>query len=182
MVKLIKLFCIVVLCNVVYAVQIDRKLVNKYLKELDNLTSNQKSVLLQAYNHTEDIGILLATIAWKESRFGDWLVNSTDGKYGSYGIYHINLEYHIARKNITSKWARDRELEKLMLDSNYSTLEASKIVLYWQNRYKNNNYKTYLSYNAGYDLTNKRGIEYAKDALHREQAIREYMYKYLAVN
>ena len=64
-----------------------------YREELRNLTPRQYAVLMHSLEagRSEDLGLTLAAIAWKESSFGKEKSNPGDGKHGSYGSHQILL-------------------------------------------------------------------------------------------
>lgn len=158
----------------------------KYQKDFDKLSNEQLSVLEYSYTYVttkyqdSELGSILVSIAWKESNLGKWPINFSDGKYGSYGLYHILLEYQLVRaKVIDTKWNRSRIAEKLILDNDYSTETAIKIFLKYYNYYKNLPKEkrllyTIASYNGGYK-PNNRSFNYARDILERKKHIDNYV-------
>ena len=169
-----RLLVILVICITV----LNGGTLEKYMKQLETLDYTQQDVLINAYKAGEPYGygLILAVIAWKESYFGKWPINLSDGKYGSYGVYHIRLDYAMARKKITSAWDRSRYAEELLYDFDSSSLEAIALISHWMNYYKKDKdrvKKVFASYNGGYKLS-AQALSYADDCLLRMEAIRQY--------
>lgn len=181
------LIFITVSLNVVFGYEItDSKLLSKYINDLEKLSTAQYDIMIKSY----EIGLangmdyILPAIAWKESNFGDYMLNLSDGQYGSFGPYHIRLDYSIKRNNITGKWERDRHAEKLISDTSYSALEAVELINYWIKHLKIENNKDKLirelfsAYNAGYKYNDKLAVKYGNDALIRVSALKIYFLKH----
>lgn len=164
----------------------NEKLLNKYVKDLDNLNPSQLDIMFKSYKYGLEYGLeyILPAIAWKESNFGEFMLNLSDGEYGSFGPYHIRLDYSIKRNNITSKWLRDRHAEKLINDLEYSAREAIYLVNYWyenlKTKYKKQNIdrEMFSAYNGGFNYNNSLAISYADDALLRVKALQLFFRKY----
>lgn len=157
---------------------IDQEAVNKYLNQLNKLTKQQRDILVKTYNYGKEFNLqyILPTLAWKESNFGLWMLNIHDGEYGSYGIYHIRLDYALTRNKILNKWDSSRYAEKLLYDFNVSSSEAVSLVVYWLDYYKSTEdpiYYMFTSYNGGYRPA-KQAYEYGRDSLNRLEAIKLY--------
>lgn len=164
----------------------NEKTIQKYMKDLENLSPEQRDVLYSTWliGSKENLGYTLATIAWKESNFGKWMLNLSDGKYGSYGIFHINLEYAIKRNNIKTAWGRDRYADKLLADIEFSSKEALNILKYWQMIHKKEMKgkellkNIFASYNGGFNYKSPQAIAYSKDASLRIIALQRHFQKY----
>lgn len=157
--------------------------INEYVKQLNKLSKEQKSILNDILNLDLDKGMELemATIAWKESNFGVWMVNITDGKHGSFGIYHIRLDYALVRNKITSSWQKSRYAERLLYDFELSSNEAVTLLNYWKNYYRHKAQSQeelliymFSSYNGGYKLSNQ-ALEYGYDAILRLEALKIFL-------
>ena len=154
---------------------------DKYMKELESLSKDQLAVLYYTINKgkEEGVGYALAAIAWKESGLGKWKMNLDDGKYGSFSLYHINLEYHLSRNKIkNTSWNRSRTAEALM-DDDKATDEVVELLKYWVKYHKvsdASNRKVFASYNGGYK-PNKQANNYADDAVARMNAIEKFSKK-----
>lgn len=164
----------------------EERLINKYLIDLSNLTPSQYDVMTKSYKLglEIDLGYILTAIAWKESNFGDYMLNLSDGEYGSFGPYHIRLDYSIKRNNLTSKWLRDRHAEKLIYDLEYSAIEALEIINYWRKYFKpklkkdNVDREIFSAYNGGYSYNNKDALSYGNDAIIRVKALKRFFAKH----
>lgn len=153
--------------------------VNSYVKQLNNLTQKQKDIMISSYIYgmKKNIGYELATIAWKESGFGLYPVNINDGKHGSFGVYHIRVDYAFQRVNISKKWDKSRYIEKLLYNLEFAASEASDIYLLFRNKASKQNQlrESFAMYNGGYGgLKNKKAINYGIDCVNRYEALKIY--------
>ena len=160
-------------------------LLSLYLNLLEKLNDGQKRVLVDSYTYGKnfDLGYTLAAIAWKESNFGMYMTNLGDGKYGSYGVFHILLDHAIVRHNIkaTNKWNKSRLVERLIFDFDFSAQEAIGQLEYWKNKFKNKE-NTLAWAIAGYNAGNKgldssKGQSYRTDVKYKIRALEIYMAK-----
>lgn len=153
--------------------------------ELTKLTQQQKYIMYESYilGAEHDLGYTLAAIAWKESKFGLWIINLADGKHGSFGVYHILLESAMFRNGVSdsSSWYKSRLAEKLMIDLNFAANEALSELLYWKKKWSRLDRvwsRTVASYNRGNaSINSNSGREYAKDILLRTKVIKKYFEK-----
>lgn len=160
----------------------DEEQINKYVLDLKNLGQDQLDIVNQIVKYEPEKGLVLEllTIAWKESNFGRWPVNITDGKYGSFGIYHIRLDYALTRNKITSSWGKSRYVEKLLYDFEVSSAECVSLLIYWDRYYKKSKKgedllkHIFASYNGGYKLS-QQALTYGKDALLRYKALKRML-------
>lgn len=173
-----------VLCVNIYA---DTK---DYLADLYRLKASQIEVLKHSYHAGKeyDLSYTLMSIAWKESNFGKWTVNITDGsklkdnKYpGAYGIYQALLKTVMSRHELTTSWSASRTIEKLLYDIDYSSREAIYNLLYWKKYWSDRECKqvwsmSVASYNAGYN-SNKHspGKKYLIDIKDRVRALKVFL-------
>ena len=145
--------------------------------ELEKLTEEQYQVMLgiMHYGDEYELGMTLAAIAWKESGFGKFNMNLGDGEYGSFGPFHIRLDYAAKRHNKTSDWSRSRLAERLLYDLEFATKEAANVLKSFKN--KKCNYSCSLArYNGGYTAhKNSKALDYAKDVKKRVKAIEKYV-------
>lgn len=148
-------------------------------RQLQQLTSEQKKVLNYTIEQGKkhNLGYLLAAIAWKESNLGLWPMNLDDGKYGSYSIYHIQLDYYLKREGIkNTSWNRSRHAEVLLLDIDRATEAVISIIELWKRTHKTASVtdKVIKSYNAGYNVKSTAAINYHNDIQKRIDAITRY--------
>lgn len=149
---------------------------NKYVNELNNLTADQYAVLQYTLNKSKEnkLDTLLAAIAWKESNLGKWKINLSDGQHGSYGIYHILLDFYIKQQNVKdTDWNRSRQAEILLEDEDKATEYVLHLLEHWSKVHKTG--KTHASviksYNAGSNIKSKKAESYYTDINIRMQAI-----------
>lgn len=159
-------------------------IIQKYMQELDELNDSQKEIMYRAYLAGEpyDLGYSMVVIAWKESRFGKYMLNLSDGKHGSYGVYHILLDYSMVRNKINSNWSKSRLAERLLNDFDFSSNEALTILRYWRDRYNRTDiskyYYMFSSYNGGGKaLANSQARSYGEDSMLRLTAVIRYFNK-----
>lgn len=187
MVKLFKHVLIIVLVvvgcsSLVYA---DEKKIQSYMKELDQLDDSQKIIMLKAYiaGQPYDLGYSMVVIAWKESRFGKYMMNLSDGKHGSYGVYHILLDYSMVRNNVNSSWSKSRLAERLINDFDFASGEALYVLKYYRDKHNSKDvskyYYMFTSYNGGTRaLNSSQARSYGEDSILRLAAVQRYFAKH----
>lgn len=150
-------------------------------RELNNLSDEQILVLANSLWHGKDhdLSIWLAATAWKESNFGKYKVNATDGKYGSYGSHMILLDTAFKVSGINPK--KDK-FKVWMLKNSLLNLETVSIFYavneleYWLKRHKGNFDKAVASYNAGNKgINSDAGKRYLADIKLRMKYIKKYV-------
>lgn len=177
--KLMKLLMAVIACMCVSHAS-DAEMINMYYKQLNNLSKEQMKIMLYSYEVGEpyDLGFSLAAIAWKESVFGKYLMNLSDGKSGAYGVYHILLDYAAKRNKVKNDWEKSRLAERLVFEIELCANEAISELIFWKTYFKRakNPWKSmFAGYNAGgAGLTSKKGKAYAEDAILRVKALERY--------
>ena len=98
-------------------------------------TQKQEEAIKLAYSVWKeyDLGYTLASIVIQESFVGPYIVkvNPRDGKYGSYGITHINLETAMWLEDVKSPWEAKQDLIPLLLTNDKVALQiaVSKLLL-----------------------------------------------------
>lgn len=124
---------------------------SKLDKEFKSFSNEEYKIMLQimSYGIKDDLGYTLAAIAWKESMFGRWNLNLSDGKKGSFGPFHILLEYSLKRNSVTTNWGESRLAEKHLYDLEFTTNEAISILKDFKSRENCNLRCAVASYNAG---------------------------------
>lgn len=162
----------------------EAEIINNYYQRLEQLSNEQIKVMIYSYQVGVEynLGYSLAAIAWKESDFGRYLLNLSDGKYGSFGVYHVLLEYAAARNKLKTSWERSRYAEKLMLDMELCAQEAISELLFWNKRYRKQEHsllRALAAYNAGgKNINSPAGKLYAEDAMLRIKALQRYFKKH----
>lgn len=154
---------------------------SSYIKELDKMSETQASYLVASYYAGDKIGmgLSLAGIVWKESNFGKYIVNSKDGKYGSFGLAQILLTTAMKRNNVKGKQAREELKLRLMTDHAFNLKQAVNELRYWKEYYtgktKYVTLRTVASYNAGWKGYSGKGKEYSNDVKIRRLAILKWL-------
>jgi len=157
---------------------------NNYNKEIMQMSKSQLDVLRKSY-HTgkkDDLGYILAAIAWQESNCGEYLINIGDGKSaGSYGPFHISLNSAAKRNNANTKWKKSRVAEQLVKDFNFSAKEAIAELKYWRKVHAKKPIGYVIaSYNAGsVGIKSKDGSKYSNDILQRVNALKNSKILYM---
>lgn len=176
---IIKLLSMLLLC---YNILLGESLTEQLLKkQLNGLNKKQLEVLVKAFIVGEEkkIGLQLAVIAWKESFFGMYPINVDDGMYGSYGPFHILLEYSMQRNNVTTSFYKSRLAERLVNDFYFSATEARDILLkfYDSTSGKDSRWvRAFASYNGGYRGYNiAASRRYGDDAMLRMNVLNRWM-------
>lgn len=175
----IKLLGLLLFCsNILFGDTLTEQLLRK---QLNSLNKKQLEVLVKSYivGDEKKIGLQLAVIAWKESFFGMYPMNIDDGMYGSYGVFHILLEYSMQRNNVVTSFYKSRLAERLVNDFYFSATEARDILLqfYDHTAGKDGRWaRTFASYNGGYrgyNITASR--RYGDDAMLRMNVLNRWM-------
>lgn len=180
--KVIRLVLVMLMCcSMAYSEDQDE--INRYYRQLYRLSDDQLKIMVFSYKMGAefDLGYSLAAIAWKESNFGLYLMNLADGKLGSFGVYHILLEYAIARNKIKSNWDISRYAERLVFDNELCANEAISELLFWKKYHKKHANvwrRMFASYNAGtFGIDTEKGRLYAEDAVNRVRALERFFKK-----
>jgi hypothetical protein len=158
---------------------------DRYMTELENLNSEQRSVLYKAYTAgiDADLQYTLTAIAWKESDFGVYFSDLGDGSKGSFGPFHALLDTVAARYHATNTWQTSRLAERLIKDFDFSASVSIGELQCWKQhwRHKGSLQNRYMiaSYNAGYrSYDSNDGRKYALDILLRMRVLQEYFKKH----
>ncbi len=153
--------------------------VEQAYRELLQLTPKQKQILYQTFYKAKpfDYQYTLTAIAWQESKFGKYVVNVSDGEYGSYGVFH-NLLSSVCMRHGCSMWKRSRIAERLIFDYDFSFAEALSELKYWENYWKDRGVDrvwthTVCSYNAGHNW--KNGYKYRNMIIIRIKALKRFI-------
>lgn len=165
---------------------LNSKTVDDYLSELRKLTDSQSAFLVAGYEYGKkyDLGYTLASIIWKESSFGNSLVNKKDGKYGSFGLAQILLQTSMSRNGVNPKnrKAVEKLVNRLITDHVFNLQEATAELLYWKKYYKETRkskwWYTHMvaSYNAGWrGYKSNQGKAYYDDIKKRNAALKIFL-------
>ena len=110
----------------------------------------------------------LTAIAYKESKFGIYLINPITGDYGILGV---NLKNFLAVKKVKSNYWKDMELaSRLTVDNSLNVSVAIDNLKYWRSKVGNNWRVIWGSYNGGW----RPSAKYAEDILNIIKAIKLY--------
>ena len=152
------------------------KSVDEYVNEIYNMPQDKKMTLLYSYLyglHHDWEGVLPA-IAWRESNLRK-VSNPKDGKMGSYGIYQVQVFYHLKAMNLKITDANIKAYsQKLTTDHYYNATAAVINLEYWAKLHGRESLtKILASYNGGVNGVNlKVALDYAEDIKKRIRAIR----------
>jgi hypothetical protein len=156
----------------------------KYWKALENLTPEQKKVLIESYGvnfgNKVNTGTLLSAIAWIESDLG------RDKGHNRYiGIYQVDP--HIVLKtpefNLEGYKSISTIKKRLLTDHAYAKRIAIAELKYWSKYWtvhkkhtKNIELKAIASYNVGVvGMKSKQAAKYAEDVLYRAKVIAAFI-------
>lgn len=148
-----------------------------YLKELNSMSQAQASFLVASYYAGDkiDMGLTLAGIVWKESNFGKYIVNSKDGKYGSFGLAQILLQTAMSRNNIKTPEEREALKLRLITDHSFNLDQAVTELGYWKKYYTGKTkfltLRVVASYNNGWKGYKGKGKEYSDDVRLRRKVL-----------
>lgn len=151
---------------------------SSYRKELNNLTDNQKDVLVSALTNGKDYNLsyTLAAIAWKESMFGIRKENHKDGIKGSYGNYQIQLYYALEALELEHTKENEEMIKYYLTNNdNISAKYAIYMLLEWYKIHKSYD-KMVASYNVGTrSINSENGQRYLRDIKYRVKLLKEYV-------
>lgn len=157
--------------------------IRTYAKTLERLTTEQYITLVQAYKKgcEQGMGLLLTAIVWKESSFGRRMVNSRDGKNGSFGVAQILLDTAMKRNKVTSTKDKEKLKFKLLTNPDFNLEQALAELTFWREYHKKRNKRqwrlfTVASYNTGKKSYNSTlGKKYANDIAVRIEALKMFL-------
>jgi hypothetical protein len=151
--------------------------VTKLVYELEHLEKEQLEILVKTFLKAKkhNLEYTMTAIAWQESKFGKYMVNLSDP---SFGVFH-NLITSVQKRHRSNEWNRDRLVEKLLFDYDFSFAESLNELRFWNNVYNNQSSKwskMVASYNAGYN--HKNGTAYLYCIKSKIRALRVYFDKH----
>ncbi|MAC84056.1 MAG: hypothetical protein CL624_07960 [Arcobacter sp.] len=127
-----------------------------------NLTQNDIVILKKLKSLTNDkmMKYSLMAIAIKESSLGKYVINS---KSEDYGLFQANIKTVLKRQKVKdNSYNRSIYAQKLINDVGFATANAIIELKYWRKVHKDNWFKTWSSYNTGWNYNSKTGIKYAE--------------------
>ena len=165
---------ILTLCLLLTAVV--SKSIEGYVNEIYNMSQDKKMTLLYSYIYGihHDWETVLPAIAWKESNLRK-VSNPKDGKMGSYGIYQVQVYYHLKAMNLKITDANIKAYSQKLTNDHYYNAYAAVVNLeYWAKLYGRESLtKILASYNGGMKgVKLKVALNYAEDIQKRMKAIR----------
>ena len=125
------------------------------------LTVNDIVILKKLKSLTDDkmMKYSLMAIAIKESSLGKYIINS---KSEDYGLFQANIKTVLSRQKIKdNSYNRSIYAQKLINDVGFATANAIIELNYWKKVHKENWFKTWASYNTGWNYNSETGIEYS---------------------
>lgn len=126
-----------------------------------NLTVNDIVILKKLKSLTDDkmMKYSLMAIAIKESSLGKYIINS---KSEDYGLFQANIKTVLKRQKVKdNSYNRSIYAQKLINDVGFATANAIIELNYWKKVHKENWFKTWASYNTGWNYNSETGIEYS---------------------
>ena len=126
-----------------------------------NLTQNDIVILKKLKSLTDDkmMKYSLMAIAIKESSLGKYVINS---KSEDYGLFQANIKTVLKRQKVKdNSYNRSIYAQKLINDVGFATANAIIELNYWKKVHKENWFKTWASYNTGWNYNSETGIEYS---------------------
>jgi len=149
-----------------------------YYRDLENIMENpeKRNLIIKLYRRCKLDGFEYScvAIAWKESRFMEYVVNYTH----DYGLMGININYlvkELRQEGIRiGKYSKLRLITRLIMDIDYNIDKAITNLHYWKRVRKGDWLKIWASYNGGW----KMNFKYARDIKKRISAFKLYLYKH----
>lgn len=146
-------------------------------QELESLTKSQYEEMIRSLKDGKDhdLSLTLAAIAWQESRFGKKVINTKDGKHGSF------CKYQILAQTASNRHKLDiyHTVNKLMFDRKFCSSNAIDELTSWRRYHKGNWRKMVASYNAGYkSLDNPLGALYAEQVAIKLRVLERFIKKH----
>lgn len=128
-------------------------------------SKDQEKLMRLAYatGYPDDLGYTLASIAWKESFVGKYIIrdNVKDGNYGSFGVTHVQLSTAMHMLGIKNSWQARQDLLPRMVTDDVFTLRLS---LRYLKQHSDLPYRQMVSrYNGRGEMAEK----YAEDVINR---------------
>ena len=152
-------------------VKFDRSLYLTYLKQLNNLTQDQKYWLAFVYQKCLkfNLGKTCVAIAWEESQFNVYAIVPETNDYGLMGI---NLYWYFVDNslNYRDRYLRSKIATKLVRDNSYNVMYAIAKLEKLKNKY-HNWIKVWAHYNGG----SRPNWLYAKRILNKIIAFRHWL-------
>lgn len=146
-------------------------------QELESLTKSQYEEMIRSLKDGKDhdLSLTLAAIAWQESRFGKKVINTKDGKHGSFCKYQILVQTASKRHNLNVY----ATVNKLMFDRKFCSSNAIAELTFWKKYHKGNWKKMVASYNAGFkSIDNPLGSLYAEQVAIKLRVLSKFIKKY----
>lgn len=167
-----------------------QKLVDKYEKDIKNLSEQQLAVMMDVANYAydADMSYTAAAQAWQESNFGLWPVNLADN---SCGLYHKIMDFYIKENNLTdSSFNKNKQCSKFITDIEHATMIYLKDIEYWKDYHKKKGAKgrdiivnAIKSYNVGRRVESSYATKYYNSVKARIIVLqRHYDFKMLVAN
>lgn len=179
---------VIILClfiNVVLSLEVGVKMYE--CGNANNFSKEQRENLIYAYNFgaKNNLGLIMAAIAWQESCAGAYLVNFSDP---SAGMYHAHLPVVIKYYTKLKDTQLNRNIvgQTLMDNKHTASLIALDTLNYWLRYHKGNVKNTIKSYNKGFrwekDRPSDRLAEnYYLAVSNKMKALESYLKKYIKV-
>jgi len=141
-------------------------------EELLNLNKTQLKTVkfIKTYTPKKYRQVALA-IVWQESRFGKYLANPKDGRYGSYGIFHNLLSSVLKREGVSiNKYNIERYKNLLKTYHKFALKHFLLEYKFWLR--KRNQNKAIKMYNCGYG---KKCGGYLNKVLIKLKLVKKYL-------
>lgn len=130
-------------------------------------SDEQLSVIKRSYQlgASQDVGMSLAAIAWKESAAGKYLMNYLDP---SFGTYHILLQTAASRTK-TDGWFNKIELaQDLMFNLELGAAMATEELLWWKAYFRRKKgaadwRDVWAAYNGGFNYDSTQAKAYSEN-------------------
>jgi len=150
---------------------------NSLDRELQNLSTDQKKILVWVYEKAEpyDLKWTMMAIAWQESSFGKYLIGRTSPDYG---IFQVNINSFERRysnhwREMGVNFDREQVAYYLINDKELNFVASLEEILFWRDIHNGNWNKIWASYNGGY----KGNFNYAQKIKAKIRALKRFLTK-----
>ena len=157
----------------------DEQLVQRYIKDLNNLSYEQRGLAFEIARLTFafNLSYTAIAIAWQESNLDKYPVNLSDPSCGPF--HKMVVPYLKGRDRRVNSFTKNQACAELMSDIELSTSVFLEDMEYWKLSLKRRGIKentlTYMirSYNAGYNVNSKAAKDYEKSVKARIKALQQ---------
>lgn len=150
------------------------ELFSKFENEWNLLQDYQKEAAQFIFNNAkkDNLQWTATAIAWQESQFGRWQVNVNSGGSWDCGVFQNNTKSVARHNNINYNQYNKKEIcTELITSFEYSYINFTKEIKYWNEVHNDNWNKIWSSYNGGW----KGNQKYSNMIKERIKVLEKYL-------